>query len=62
MDNIDLFRVRMGEPDTESKHYKAGWGGLVVNVLLVRISPSPTWDFLACFDVLVKDPISGDFL
>ena len=29
------FRVRMGEPDTDSKHYKAGWGGLVVNVILV---------------------------
>ena len=31
------FRGKMGEPDTDSKHYKAGWGGLVVNVLLVRI-------------------------
>ena len=27
--------LSMGEPDTESKHYKAGWGGLVVNVILV---------------------------
>ena len=31
------FRGKMGEPDTDSKHYKAGWGGLVVNVLLVCI-------------------------
>ena len=38
----------MGEPDTDSKHYKAGWGGLVVNVLLVRI-------FTICICLLLVD-------